>query len=129
MLHLQPATFSLSLGLLLHGEESATVANTVGQTISALKNQQFHCRAHKSSSLNPIPSQLHPIYTNMYVRLNLILSCVTQWLKTGFGLVVGFIGYLQVVTTNNYDTIADLKNLQPLHANLLSLSALVLTDL
>jgi hypothetical protein len=39
------------------------------------------------------------------------------------------IGYLQVVTTYNYNTIADLHNLQPLHTNFLSLSALVFTDL
>jgi hypothetical protein len=40
----------------------------------------------------------------------------------GFGLVIGFINHLHVVTTNNYYTIADLHNLQSLHTNLLSLS-------
>jgi hypothetical protein len=44
-------------------------------------------------------------------------------------MLIGFIGYLQVVTTNNYNTIADLHNLQSLRTNFLSLSALVLTDL
>jgi hypothetical protein len=38
-----------------------------------------------------------------------------------FGSVNGFINHLQVVTTNNYYTIADLHNLQSLHTNLLSL--------
>jgi hypothetical protein len=52
---------------------------------------------------------------------------VSEWLKTGFGLVIGFIGHLQVVTTNNIT--ADIHNLQSLHTNILSLSALVLTDL
>jgi hypothetical protein len=32
---------------------------------------------------------------------------VSQWLKTGFGLVNGFIAYLQVATTNNYNTVTD----------------------
>jgi hypothetical protein len=36
-----------------------------------------------------------------------------------------FIGSSQVVTTNNYYTIADLQNLQSLHTNLLSLFPLV----
>jgi hypothetical protein len=47
----------------------------------------------------------------------------------GFGLVIKFIWYLQVVTTNNYDTIADLHNVQSLHTYLFSLSGLVFTDL
>jgi hypothetical protein len=54
---------------------------------------------------------------------------VSQWLRRGFGVVIGFIGYLQVVTTNNYNTIADLHNLQSLQTYVLSLSALVLADL
>jgi hypothetical protein len=59
-----------------------------------------------------------------------ILCChVYAWLKTGIGLVIGFINNLQIVTTNNYNTITDLHNLQSLHTNLLSLSALVLMDL
>jgi hypothetical protein len=52
---------------------------------------------------------------------------VYGWLKTRFGLVIGFIGYLQVVITNNYYTIADLHNLQSLQNNLLSLLSLVCT--
>jgi hypothetical protein len=47
----------------------------------------------------------------------------------GFGLVIGFINNLQVVTTDNYYSIADLHNLESLHTNLFSLSALVFTDL
>jgi hypothetical protein len=46
--------------------------------------------------------------------------------------VIGFVVYLQVVTTNNYNTIADLHDLhdlQSLHTKLLRLSALVHTDL
>jgi hypothetical protein len=58
---------------------------------------------------------------------HIILSRVTV-IKTRFGLVIGLIGYLQVVTTNNYNIIADLHNLQSLNTNLLSLSALVLMD-
>jgi hypothetical protein len=52
-----------------------------------------------------------------------------QWLRRGFELVIGFIDNLQVVTTINYNTIADLHNLQSLHTNLFSLSPLVFMDL
>jgi hypothetical protein len=44
-------------------------------------------------------------------------------------LVIGFINNPQVVTTINYYTIAALHNLQSLHTNLFSLSALVFMDL
>jgi hypothetical protein len=53
---------------------------------------------------------------------------VYQSLKMGFGLVIGSINHLQVVTTNNYDTIAGLHNLQSLHTNLLSLFPLVFSS-
>jgi hypothetical protein len=49
--------------------------------------------------------------------------------KTVFRLVIGFIHHLQVATTSNYYTIAALHNVQPLHTNLFSLSALVFTGL
>jgi hypothetical protein len=54
---------------------------------------------------------------------------VYRGLKTGFGLVIGFVSNLQVITTINYYTIAALHNLQSLHTNLCSLSALVFMDL
>jgi hypothetical protein len=40
---------------------------------------------------------------------------------------MGFNNHLQVITTNNYYTIADLHNLQSLHTNLLSVFPLVFT--
>jgi hypothetical protein len=43
--------------------------------------------------------------------------------------VIGFTNNLQVLTTINCYTVAALHNLQSLHTNLFSLSALVLTDL
>jgi hypothetical protein len=33
---------------------------------------------------------------------------VYAWLYTGFGVVIGFIGHLQNVTTNNYDSLTEL---------------------
>jgi hypothetical protein len=61
----------------------------------------------------------------------LIYCHVYGWLKTGFELVIGFIGYLQDVTsyTRNYYTIAVLHNVKPLHTSLFSVSALVFTGL
>jgi hypothetical protein len=50
---------------------------------------------------------------------SLILPRVTVP-KTRVWIVIGFIGYLQVVTTDNYNTIAVPHNLQSLHTNLLS---------
>jgi hypothetical protein len=57
-----------------------------------------------------------------------IVMCHTVT-KELFGLVIGFINHLLVVTTINYYTIAALHNLQSLHINIFSLSALVFTDL
>jgi hypothetical protein len=37
---------------------------------------------------------------------------VHVWLQTKYGLVNGFIDHLQVVTTNNYNVIADFHTLQ-----------------
>jgi hypothetical protein len=44
---------------------------------------------------------------------------IVTYHRHNFGLVIGFIGSLQVITTNNYNTIADLHNLQSLHMSLL----------
>jgi hypothetical protein len=35
-----------------------------------------------------------------------------EWLEIGFGLEITFIGYLDIVTTSNYNTIANLHILQ-----------------
>jgi hypothetical protein len=77
----------------------------------------FHCIV--------FPPWVTIIFWCGYVRCILLYCRVSQWPRRGFGLVIGFIGYLEVVTTNNYNTIAELHNLQSLHTNLLRLSALV----
>jgi hypothetical protein len=58
----------------------------------------------------------------MYTVLDthMALYChVYQRLKMGFGLVIGFIGYLQVVATNNCNTVTDFHTTE--HSTLLSL--------
>jgi hypothetical protein len=100
------------------------------------------------STSHPAPSGTEFNFRKLYARMwnfttfwrficptgnNFFLTSLTeycrlsQWLKTGFGLVIGFINNLQVVTAINYYTLADLHNVQSLHTNLFSLSALVLT--
>jgi hypothetical protein len=54
---------------------------------------------------------------------------VSQWLRRGFGLAIGFTNNLQVVTTINYYSTAALHNVQSLHTNLFYLSAQVFTGL
>jgi hypothetical protein len=63
--------------------------------------------------------RLHP-----ETQLNLILPR-DKWLDSGFGLVIGFIGLLKLVTTITYSAIANSHNLQSSTARIKSL---VLTD-
>jgi hypothetical protein len=62
-------------------------------------------------------------------KINYKILSRYQWLKTGYGLVTEFINNLQVVITINYYIIVALDNLQSLHTNLFSLSAILFTDL
>jgi hypothetical protein len=64
----------------------------------------------------------HGIVTRNITILSRVL--VTE---KAFGLVIGCINRLQLVTTNNYNTVPDLHNLQSLHYNLLRLFPLVFT--
>jgi hypothetical protein len=68
-------------------------------------------------------------YIHTYIHCNRFAQSVSRqqldkychvywWLKTGFELVIGFIGYLQVVTTINCYTIADLHTTK--HSTLIS---------
>jgi hypothetical protein len=58
--------------------------------------------------------------------LNIILSRVLVIIER-FGLVIGFIDHLQVVTTNNYYTIADFRTKNHTTLSLLSIFPLVFT--
>jgi hypothetical protein len=50
-----------------------------------------------------------------------------EWLSTGFGLASSLIDNLQVVTTNNYNIIADFHTTNHSTLSLLSLVSLVVT--
>jgi hypothetical protein len=71
------------------------------------------------------PSLTFSFMKNLPV-VSVILSRVLVT-ETGFGLVTVFINRLQLVITNNYNTVPDLHNLQSLHYNLLRLFPLVFT--
>jgi hypothetical protein len=62
----------------------------------------------------------------LYSPVRNILSRVLVT-KDGFGLVIRFINHLEIVTKNYYYTFADLRYIQSLHTNLLSLFRLVFT--
>jgi hypothetical protein len=83
---------------------------------------------HLTKAINKVRN-VNSIYYRKACFVYVKYCHVSQWLKTGFGLVIGFISHLQVVTTINYYTIAALHNLQSLHNILFSLSELVFTDL
>jgi hypothetical protein len=98
------------------------------------ENRQKLCNTHITWQNHHwiIPWQLSFISTMWSVEVSWLPKqyChVSQWLKTGFGLVIAVINHLQVITTINYYATADLHNLQSLHTNLFSLSALIVTDL
>jgi hypothetical protein len=61
-------------------------------------------------------------------RVSDVTSVTCLATETRFGLLIGFINNLQGVTTINYNTVAGLHNLQSLHTDLFSLSALIFTD-
>jgi hypothetical protein len=102
------------------------------------RNASLHGMMAVLSSLVRLRGTAHVMGTNsgriqlphmLDFRVDVLYCHVSQWPRRGFGLVIGFINNLQVVTTINYNTIADLHNLQSLHTNLFSLSPLIFTDL
>jgi hypothetical protein len=61
---------------------------------------------------------LYKISTSKVIQLK---PEVNEWLSTGFW--IGFIDHLQVVTTNNYATVADFHTLQITTAHAISFPA------
>jgi hypothetical protein len=89
-----------------------------------------------SAQLMPKPAIWHdtePLYSTYHPCILFLWDIkyyhVYQWLKTGFGLLIGFIDHLQVVTTTNYNTVNWFSHYKELHANLFSLSPLAFNDL
>jgi hypothetical protein len=82
-----------------------------------------HETIHKHLSFLYLPMACRQIFVSLQ-------SChVSQWLRSGFGLLLEFINNIQAVTAIDYYTIAASHNVQTLHTNLFSLSALVFTGL
>jgi hypothetical protein len=67
--------------------------------------------------------------THNYVNSEILTHSYNIYIYIIYIYIIGFINNLQVVTTITYYTTALLHNLQSLHINLLSLSALVYTYL
>jgi hypothetical protein len=68
------------------------------------------------------------VYIPEYLVMSLhIVTC--QWPKTGVGLAIGFTNNPQAATASNYHIIATIHNVQSLHTNLFSLSALIFMGL
>jgi hypothetical protein len=63
--------------------------------------------------------------TDRILKHSIYISSRVLVTETGFGLVIGFINRLQLLTINNYNTVPDLHNLQSLYYYLLSLFQLV----
>jgi hypothetical protein len=61
--------------------------------------------------------QLRKIWFCTVSPISNILLRRTDWVQTGFW-IIGFIDHLQVVTTNNYNTIADIHTLKSLQHTL-----------
>jgi hypothetical protein len=64
-----------------------------------------------------IPTPQGQSHVTWHSLLSASYCHVFGWLRCWFALVIGFINNLQVITTNNYYTLADLQNLQSLHTN------------
>jgi hypothetical protein len=85
-------------------ETTVTNQNLIHEEIKRRSNSGSSCY---NSVQNLSSSRL--LYKNVKIRI----QCqVYQWRKTGFGLVVGFINHLQVVTTNNYYAVTDFHTLK-----------------
>jgi hypothetical protein len=57
-------------------------------------------------------------HTASHVPSGLCYCHVYHWLNTKFELVIGFIGYLRAVTTNNFNTVTDFHSTE--HSTLLT---------
>jgi hypothetical protein len=75
-----------------------------------LEWSQFHCQ-HARWCLSETgisrPAFVPSTHPRSFVCEERTYCHVSQWLKTGFGLVIGLIDHLQVLTTNNYNTVTD----------------------
>jgi hypothetical protein len=111
------------------------VCINIDKTVAIFFTRRWHRRVPQTFSSLIKESEVfgitfhwkHPWNAGRNNTADKILSRVTV---TKTRVCIGdWIYWIQVVTTNNYNTVADLHNLQSLHTNLISLSALVLTDL
>jgi hypothetical protein len=92
-----------------------------GQKSTVVSTSKMPLTLSRMTSWMHIKQGLRLAFSGQHRKIMLlnIVTCHSDC-RLGFGLVIGFINHLQVVTTINHYTIAALHNVQSLHTNLFS---------
>jgi hypothetical protein len=98
----------------------AVISGKKGKVVHMLKIVTGIVYVWLIAIISMLPSYI-PFYSHIYCH-------AYEWLETGFGLVIGFTDYLQIVTTSNYSAIANSHNLQFTTARTMSFHSAVVTS-